>query len=55
MREMIENRMMYPRQHEDLFSNLIKAREEEKDGETIFRDSDLTGKMLQENHKRDIC
>ena len=42
---------MSPRQHEDLFSNLIKARQEEKDGETIFSDSDLMGEMFQGDYK----
>ena len=42
---MIENRIMSPHQHEDLFSNLIKAREDEKDGETVFSDSDLIGML----------
>lgn len=44
MREMIDNRMTSPHQYEDLFSNLLKAREEEKDGESTFSDSDLMGK-----------
>lgn len=46
MQEMIDDRLTSPHQHDDLFSNLLKAREEEKDGESIFNNSDLTGEIL---------
>jgi len=45
MREMIDNRITSPHQYSDLFSNLLKAREDEKDGESTFSDSDLMGEQ----------
>jgi hypothetical protein len=44
MAEMIETRRNAAEIHQDLFSNLLKAREEEKDGSTVFSDDDLIGK-----------
>jgi hypothetical protein len=43
MTEMIETRTGSPGARQDLFSNLLKAREEEKDGSTVFSDEDLMG------------
>ena len=45
MREMIDNRLSEVGRHDDIFSNLLRAREEEKDGQTVFTDSDLTGEF----------
>ena len=45
MREMIDSRLTSPEHHDDLFSNLLKAREEEKDGGSTFSDADLTGTL----------
>ncbi|KIM30549.1 hypothetical protein M408DRAFT_287431 [Serendipita vermifera MAFF 305830] len=46
MREMIDNRITSPHQYEDLFSNLLRAREDEKDGESTFDDSNLMGNIF---------
>ncbi|KAG8797082.1 hypothetical protein FRC17_007849, partial [Serendipita sp. 399] len=46
MREMIDHRMTSPEGREDLFSNLLRAREEEKEGTTTFSDSDLFGNIF---------
>ncbi|KIM22948.1 hypothetical protein M408DRAFT_332624 [Serendipita vermifera MAFF 305830] len=46
MREMIDTRLTSPHHHDDLFSNLLRAREEEKEGGTTFTDSDLTGNIF---------
>jgi cytochrome P450 len=43
MVDMIEERTTAPEARQDLFSNLLKAREEEKNGSTVFSDSDLMG------------
>jgi cytochrome P450 len=43
MTEMIETRRNAAETRQDLFSNLLKAREEEKDGSTVFSDEDLMG------------
>jgi hypothetical protein len=45
MKEMIDNRLSEAGRHDDLFSNLLRAREEEKNGQTIFTDSNITGKL----------
>ncbi|KAG8804528.1 hypothetical protein FRC18_007099 [Serendipita sp. 400] len=46
MREMIDHRMTSPEGREDVFSNLLKAREEEKDGAATLSDSDLLGNIF---------
>lgn len=46
MKEMIDTRLTSPHHHDDLFSNLLKAREEERDGGTVFSDEDLTGNIF---------
>lgn len=50
MREMIDKRLSEAGRHDDIFSNLLRAREEEKDGQTVFTDSDLTGEFGLTDH-----
>lgn len=45
IREMVKHRLNEPGHHDDLFSNILRAREEEKDGQATFTDSDVLGKV----------
>lgn len=49
---MIDNRLSEAGRHDDIFSNLLRAREEEKDGQTVFTDSDLRGEFGRTDHRQ---